>query len=647
MKISKNVICPLNCPDTCQLIVEIENNKILNVVGDPQNPYTRGTACPFINKYVERVYSPYRILHPHRREGDTYQTWIQTDFKNILKDISNILKKILSQYPSSSILHIQGKERGGVTGYLNKYFFKNLGGVTTIYEDEIPDMGQIAFQQDFGYEDSSDPRELLNSKLIILWNHNPFLKGEHYLPFLNQAHKKGAKIILISPIYSPAMKIADAFYQPKPGTEGIIAAILSYFIVKNNWYDSVFMKNYVENGAEFISFIKGLNIEPLIKHCEISATILENLARLMATQKPVSSILGEELLFWENSIATVRLINALHSILGQIGESGAGVLNKNIPKGLNLKIFEKETKNERKLNWTTFVENAKKLDPPIMIAFINRANPVNSLPAGMEILKILREIPYVIYFGSFLDDTSEVATHFLPITSIFEEKNLIFSHWHKGIGINSEVIMPRGEAKSEFFYYQRLARLLEIKGFDFSLFSAFYQVLKPVILEEKNIDKIVNKMILNPKETKVAYSDKKFLTPSSKIQVITHFDIKLDGPPKNFPLYLYPVIHRNFQKEQIFPDEIESLPLVAVNPEILKDLKKSSENDYYIFTKDNEIKVKIAEDEFQRKDVVLFSYGRSTINEENVNLLLGLDFYHKNGNPLYFGNFANIVVKEK
>lgn len=646
MKVIKNALCSLNCPDTCQLNIEVENNKIVNILGDPNNPYTRGIACPFILKYLNRVYSSYRVLHPHRREGDTYQTWIQMDNNTILKDIASILKNLLSKYPPASILHIQGKERGGVTGFLNKFFFKLLGGVTNIYEDEILDLGQLAFVQDFGYEDTSDPRELLNSKLIVLWNQNPFVRGEHLLPLLNQAHKKGAKIILISPVYSPAMKISDAFYQPKPGTEGFIALSLCYFIVKNEWYDRVFLKNYVENASEFISFIKSLNIETLVKSCEISSSILENLSRLMATQKPVSSIIGDDLVKWENSLSTVRSINALHCLLGQIGEPGAGVFYKNISKGFNFRIFERETKYERRMNWKEFIEKGENLDPPIMVAFINRANPVNSLPAGMEILRILRKIPYVIYFGSFFDDTSEGATHFLPVTSIFEEKNLLFSEWHKGIGISNEVIPPRGEARSEFYFYQKLSRLLELKGFEFNLFSIFSQVLKPLMQEEK-IEKFSDKMVLNPKETKIAYHDKKFLTSSTKIQLITHMDFKIKEPSKDFPLYFYPVVHRDYQMEQVFPDELEGLPFVAVNPEILKELKGSGKGYYFLVNRDTEIKVQVSEDSFQRKDIVLFPLGRSIINEENPNFLLDRSFYHSSGSPIYFGNFVNIRSGEK
>lgn len=646
MKIIKNCLCSLNCPDTCLLNLEVENTKIVNISGDPDNPYTRGIACPFILKYLNRIYSPYRVLHPHRREGDTYQTWIQTDNGTILKDIASILKNILSKYPSSSILHIQGKERGGVTGLINKLFFKLLGGVTTLYEDEILDLGQLAFVQDFGYEDTSDPRELLNSKLIVLWNQNPFIRGEHLIPILNQAHKKGSKIILISPVYSPAMKIADAFYQPRPGTEGLIALALCYFIIKNEWHDRVFLKNYVENSSEFISFIKSLNIEMVIRSCEISPTILENLSRLMATQKPVSSIIGEDLVKWETSLPTVRIINALHCLLGQIGEPGAGVFYKNISKGFSFSVFEREAKNERKLNWKDFLEKAENLDPPIMVAFINRANPVNSLPAGMEILRILRKIPYVIYFGYFFDDTSEVATHFLPVTSIFEEKNLLFSEWHKGIGISNEVIPPRGEARSEFYFYQKLSRLMEIKGFEFNLFAIFYQVLKPLI-EDGGFEKFCDRMVFNPKESKIAYRDKKFLTSSTKIQLITHMDFQIKEPPREFPLYLYPVVHRDYQLQQTFPDELEGLPFVAVNPGILKDIKGSGVGFYFLKSREAEIKVKIAEDNFQRKDVVLFPLGRSLINEENPVCLLDRSFYHLSGNPLYFGNFVNIRSGEK
>ncbi len=647
MKINKTILCSLNCPDTCQLIVEMENNKILGVVGDPNNPYTRGIACPFIQKYLNRVYDSYRVLHPHKREGDTYQSWIQIDLNTALKDISNILKKTLTKYPSSSILHIQGKERGGISGKINKYFFKLLGGVTTIYEDEILDFGELASRQDFGYEDNPDPRELLNSRLIIIWSHNPFLRGEHYIPLLNQAHKKGSKIILISPIYSPAVKIADGFYQPKPGTEGLIAAILCYFIIKNDWYDRAFMKNYTENGTEFISFIKGLNVEELINLCELSPSILENLARLIATQKPFSSILGEDLCLWENSLQNIRLINALHIITGQIGESGAGIFYKNITKGLNLEFFEKGAKNERKMSWQDFIEKGKNLDPPIEVAFINRSNPINSLPGSFEIMKILREIPNVIYFGTFFDDTSETATYFLPITSIFEEKNLVYSLWHKGIGLSNEIIAPKSESRSEFFYYQRLARLLDLKGFDYNLNIYFQEVLKPLFKKGITWEKISSKMVLNPYETKIPYQDKRFLTPSTKIQLITHLEFKNSEKLTEFPYLLYPIIHRDYQYAQAFPNEIEGLPVIALNGEILKNLKGGIGREFYLYSKYGEVKVRVAEDNFQRKDLILFPFGRSSLNNENVNILLPPNFYSKNGDPLYYGSYVNLRGSEK
>src|SRR3954451_4461800 len=61
--------CPHDCPDTCAMLVSVQDGKAVAVRGDPEHPYTRGVLCAKVNRYPERVYSPERLLHPLRRVG--------------------------------------------------------------------------------------------------------------------------------------------------------------------------------------------------------------------------------------------------------------------------------------------------------------------------------------------------------------------------------------------------------------------------------------------------------------------------------------------------------------------------------------------------------------------------------------------------
>ncbi len=62
-------VCPLDCPDTCSMLVQVENKRVVGVKGDREHPFTRGFLCQKMARYLERVYHPDRLLHPLKRVG--------------------------------------------------------------------------------------------------------------------------------------------------------------------------------------------------------------------------------------------------------------------------------------------------------------------------------------------------------------------------------------------------------------------------------------------------------------------------------------------------------------------------------------------------------------------------------------------------
>ena len=63
------VVCPHDCPDTCVMTVDVEDGRAVAIGGDPDHRFTQGFLCAKVNRYLERVYSPERLLHPMRRVG--------------------------------------------------------------------------------------------------------------------------------------------------------------------------------------------------------------------------------------------------------------------------------------------------------------------------------------------------------------------------------------------------------------------------------------------------------------------------------------------------------------------------------------------------------------------------------------------------
>src|SRR5690348_17671762 len=93
---SKRVVhaaCPHDCPDACGVLITVENGRAIRIQGDPAHPVTRGFLCAKVAKYLDRVYSPDRVLYPMRRvrpkgfaDKHVRATQAEQDFQRITWD---------------------------------------------------------------------------------------------------------------------------------------------------------------------------------------------------------------------------------------------------------------------------------------------------------------------------------------------------------------------------------------------------------------------------------------------------------------------------------------------------------------------------------------------------------------------------------
>ena len=83
MVVYKRSVCPHDCPDTCGLLVGVEEGRVVSVKGDPDHPFTRGAICAKVKNYGERVHSPLRIHHPLKRIGPKGAGEVQARLKKL------------------------------------------------------------------------------------------------------------------------------------------------------------------------------------------------------------------------------------------------------------------------------------------------------------------------------------------------------------------------------------------------------------------------------------------------------------------------------------------------------------------------------------------------------------------------------------
>src|SRR5579872_3766110 len=110
-----HAVCSHDCPDSCAVLVTVnEEGRAIKIAGDPSQPVTNGFLCGKVAKYLERVYSPQRVLHPLRRKlgvakgplerGREHEFFEPISWDEALDAIAARLQQISQTYGPESIL---------------------------------------------------------------------------------------------------------------------------------------------------------------------------------------------------------------------------------------------------------------------------------------------------------------------------------------------------------------------------------------------------------------------------------------------------------------------------------------------------------------------------------------------------------------
>ena len=106
MKQVVHAACPHDCPDACGVLITIDGDKAVKIQGDPAHPVTRGFLCAKVAKYLDRVYSPDRVLYPMRRirpkgtQPVPTQAFERISWGQALNEIASHLKAIATEFGS-------------------------------------------------------------------------------------------------------------------------------------------------------------------------------------------------------------------------------------------------------------------------------------------------------------------------------------------------------------------------------------------------------------------------------------------------------------------------------------------------------------------------------------------------------------------
>jgi len=123
-------VCPHDCPDTCAMLVTVENGRATRMAGDPEHPFTQGFLCTKVSRYIERTYHEGRLLYPRIRIGPKGEgRFRRATWDEALHLIASRLQTILDSDGGEAILpYSYGGSNGALSqGTTDDLLFHRLG----------------------------------------------------------------------------------------------------------------------------------------------------------------------------------------------------------------------------------------------------------------------------------------------------------------------------------------------------------------------------------------------------------------------------------------------------------------------------------------------------------------------------------------
>jgi anaerobic selenocysteine-containing dehydrogenase len=473
-------VCALDCPDTCALLVTIDNGHASKLRGDPAHPVTRGFLCGKVAQYLEREYSPQRLLYPQRRVGRKGEgRFERISWDEALDTIAGRLSAIAQEFGPEAILPYS---YAGTMGILqgsgtDRRFFHRLGA-SRLDRTICSEAGKAGLNAALGVRYGTEPEQFRHSRLILAWGANILGTNVHLWPFIVEARRNGAKLYTIDPRRNRTGAASDKHFFINPGSDTALALAMMHVIVGERLHDADYVDRHTSGFDGLRERVREWTPQRAAELTGIAAEEIVALAREYATTRPAAIRLNLGVQRSERGAMSARTVALLPALVGSWKYVGGGLqLSISQTFQLNRADLERADLQEKALGRPARLINMVQLgsalttlaDPPVKALVVYNSNPAavapnqNAVLAGMR-----RDDLFTVVLEQFQNDTADHADILLPATTFLEHTDLYLSYGHHYLQLARPALPPPGEARPNVDVFRALAARM---GFDEPCFS--------------------------------------------------------------------------------------------------------------------------------------------------------------------------------
>lgn len=465
-----NGTCHHDCPDSCGWQVTVTDGVAVKLRGNKDHPYSQGELCPKVNRFLDRVYSPDRILTPLRRTGPKGSGQYEPiSCDDGLAIVAGNLHRVIDTYGAEAVYPYSSAGNQSLLSLmgLDGRFFHHMGASRVVRALCGPTVG-AGITMTNGTGKTLDPLEMRHSRLIVLWATNTRLTNRHLWPTIEAAKRSGARVVVIDSLRTITADAADEFIQPLPGTDVALMLGMMHVLIRDGLTDDEWIREHTDGFAALADHVADWTPDRVGATCGLDADVVERLARDYGTIRPaaIRTLIGAEhhtngAMFFRSLAALPALVGAWRDVGGGLSRStgvyqGDGVVDEHAltrpdllagrePRWLNMSRLGDELTNPD-------------LDPPVKALVLWSANPAVTVPNAEAIRRgLARDDLFMVVHEQFLTDTARYADVIFPATTQIESSDVVPAWGHLWLGWNEAAIAPIGESCNNTEFFRRLA----------------------------------------------------------------------------------------------------------------------------------------------------------------------------------------------
>jgi len=511
-----HAVCSHDCPDSCGVLITVDEvtGRAVKIQGDPSHPVTRGFLCGKVAKYLDRVYSPERLLYPMRRRagvvkgpvapGREAEVFERISWDEALDEIAERLKAIAKEFGPESILPYSYAGTIGQLGYgsMDRRFFHRLGA-SQLDRTICASAGGAALLSVYGVKLGTPPEEFAQAGMVIAWGANIHGNNIHLWPFVEEARRNGAQLVVIDPYRTRTAALADEHLAIRPGTDGMLALAMMHVTLREGLEDREYIEANThgfaelrehalkaEHAPEAAAGITGIAAETIVRLAREYATCQRR------TGRPAVIRLNYGVQRSESGGTAARAVCMLPLLTGawryrggglQLSTSGSFPFDSDALQMPELMRSSELGRAARVVNMSELgraltslgdegqvearspMSQKRDMGHPVKALFVYNSNAAAVAPNQNDVLRGLRRKDlFTVVHEQFFTDTADYADVLLPAPTFFETKDVQGAYGHLYVQVSQQAIRPLGEARSNVELFSALARRM---GFEEACFG--------------------------------------------------------------------------------------------------------------------------------------------------------------------------------